>query len=61
MHEFIALNDGDSISAVALDGISPKSTINQEIESIMLNWIEIVPVTQRAKDTFNAQPYFKVI
>jgi hypothetical protein len=60
MHYFKCLDDGDSLSHIALNGIHPDSQINGAVPSVLLQWIEILPISDNAKLTFDAQPYFKV-
>ena len=60
MRKFICLDDGDSLSHIALNGISSESRITASIPSILLQWIEVIPLSERALKTFMAQPYEKV-
>ena len=60
MRKFVCLDDGDSLSHIALNGISPESAITAAIPSILLQWIEVIPLSERALQTFMAQPYEKV-
>ena len=59
MYVWICLDDGITLSHVALHGISTKSKIQAAIPSVLLQWIEILPITDKAKLTFDAQPYAK--
>ena len=59
MRVFVCLDDGDSLSHIALNGISPNSKLTAAIPSIMLEWIEIIPIQPNALQTFMAQPYEK--
>ncbi len=57
MRTFKCLDDGDSLSHIALNGIHPDSNLTAAIPEIWLQWIEIIPVTPDALKTFHAQPY----
>ncbi len=61
MRYFKCLDDGDSLSHIALHGVHPDSKLTANIPSILLTEaIEIIPITPDALKTFMAQPYEKV-
>ena len=60
MRYFKCLDDGDSLSHIALSGIHPDSKLTAALPSILLQWIEIIPIQPGALKTFMAQPYEKV-
>ncbi len=57
MYEWKCLDDGITLSYVSLYGIHKDSKIQAAIPTICLQWIEIMPVTEDAKLTFDSQPY----
>jgi len=57
MRYFKNLDDGDSLSHIALSGIHPDSKLTAAIPAILLQWIEIIPIQPDALKTFMAQPY----
>ena len=57
MRYFKCLDDGDSLSHIALSGIHPDSKLTAAIPSILLQQIEIIPISSDALKTFMAQPY----
>lgn len=59
MYFFKTLDDGYTLSHIVLSGIHPDSKIQAPIEAVLLQWIEILPCTDIAIATFNAQPYAK--
>ena len=59
MYKWKCLDDGITLSHVALYGIHKDSKIQAAVPSILLRWIEILPISDKAKLTFDAQPYAK--
>lgn len=59
MYFWKCLDDGITLSHVALHGIHPESKIQAALPSVLLQWIEIIPISPEAKLTFDAQPYAK--
>jgi len=59
MYSWKCLDDGITLSHVALHGINKSSKIQAAVPSVLLQWIEIIPVSENAKLTFDAQPYAK--
>ena len=59
MYQWKCLDDGITLSHVALHGIHKNSKIQAAVPAVCLQWIEIMPVSTDAKLTFNAQPYAK--
>lgn len=59
MYEWKCLDDGITLSHVALHGIHKDSKIQAAVPAVCLQWIEILPVSKDAKLTFDAQPYAK--
>jgi len=57
MRFFKNIDDGDSLSHIAARGIHPDSKITMAIDNIMLEWVEVIPLTDEAKLTFDALPY----
>lgn len=61
MYEWKCLDDGITLSHVALHGIHKNSKIQKAVAAVCLQWIEILPLTDDAKLTFDAQPYAKSV
>lgn len=59
MYYWRCLDDGITLSHVALHGIHHGSKIQAPLPSVLLQWIEIIPISDEAKLTFDAQPYAK--
>lgn len=59
MYKWKCLDDGITLSHVALHGIHKDSKIQAAVPAVCLQWIEIIPVSKEAKLTFDAQPYAK--
>jgi hypothetical protein len=59
MYTWKCLDDGITLSHVALHGINSNSKIQAALPAILLQWIEIIPVSKECKLTFDAQPYAK--
>jgi hypothetical protein len=59
MYTWKCLDDGITLSHIALHGIHKDSKIQAALPAILLQWIEIIPVSANAKLTFDAQPYAK--
>ena len=59
MYKWKCLDDGITLSHIALHGIHKDSKIQAALPTILLQWIEIIPVSTNAKLTFDAQPYAK--
>ena len=59
MYQWKCLDDGITLSHIALNGIHKDSKIQAPLPSILLQWIEIIPISDNAKLTFDAQPYAK--
>ena len=59
MYEWKCLDDGITLSHIALHGIHKDSKIQAAVPAVCLQWIEILPVTEDAKLTFDSQPYAK--
>jgi hypothetical protein len=59
MYFWKCLDDGISLSHIALHGIHKESKIQAAVPAILLQWIEILPISDNAKLTFDAQPYAK--
>lgn len=59
MYTWKCLDDGITLSHIALHGIHKDSKIQAAIAAVCLQWIEIIPVSKEAKLTFDAQPYAK--
>lgn len=59
MYSWKCLDDGITLSHIALNGIHKDSKIQTAIPAVCLQWIEIMPVSTDAKLTFDAQPYAK--
>lgn len=59
MYVWKCLDDGITLSHIALNGIHKDSKIQAALPAILLQWIEIIPVSVNAKLTFDAQPYAK--
>ena len=59
MYYWKCLDDGITLSHIALHGIHKDSKIQAAVPAVCLQWIEILPVTTNAKLTFDAQPYAK--
>ena len=59
MYVWKCLDDGITLSHIALHGIHKDSKIQAAIPAVCLQWIEILPVTEDAKLTFDSQPYTK--
>lgn len=59
MYQWKCLDDGITLSHIALHGIHKSSKIQAPVPAICLQWIEILPVTEDAKLTFDSQPYAK--
>ncbi len=59
MYQWKCLDDGITLSHVALYGIHKDSKVQTAIPAVCLQWIEIMPVSKEAKLTFDAQPYAK--
>ena len=57
MRYWKCLDDGMSLSHIALNGIHKDSEIQAAVPSVLLQWIEILPISDNAKLTFDAQPY----
>ena len=57
MRRFVNLCDGDSLTHIAKNGISDESNISDTTKSILLECIEVIPVSALSKMTFEAQPY----
>ena len=61
MYLWKCLDDGITLSHVALHGIHKDSKIQAALPAVLLQWIEIIPVSVNSKLTFDAQPYAKAI
>lgn len=59
MYTWKCLDDGITLSHVALHGIHKDSKIQAALPAVLLQWIEIIPVSTDAKLTFDGQPYAK--
>jgi len=59
MYYWKCLDDGITLSHVALHGIHKESKIQAALPSVLLQWVEIIPISPEAKLTFDAQPYAK--
>ena len=59
MYHWKCLDDGITLSHIALNGIHKDSKIQAALPSVLLQWIEIIPISDNAKLTFDAQPYAK--
>ena len=59
MYRWKCLDDGITLSHIALYGIHKNSKIQAAGPAVCLQWIEIIPVSKEAKLTFDAQPYAK--
>mgnify|MGYP006086860849 CR=1 FL=1 len=60
MREWKNISDGISLSSISKHGIHPNSVIEEPINSILLQWVEIIPCTREAITTFDFQPNAKV-
>lgn len=59
MYYWKCLDDGITLSHVSLYGIHKESQLQTAVPSVLLQWIEILPISDEAKLTFDAQPYHK--
>jgi hypothetical protein len=59
MYFWKCLDDGITLSHIALNGIHADSKIQAPVPGVLLQWIEIIPISSNAKLTFDAQPYAK--
>lgn len=59
MYRWKCLDDGITLSHIALYGIHKSSKIQAAVPAVCLQWIEILPISDNAKLTFDAQPYAK--
>jgi len=57
MYFWKCLDDGITLSHVVINGIHPDSKIQAPVDLIMLQWIEVSPLSAGASATFDSQGY----